>query len=117
MTGQPTFLEIGVPDADRASEFYRAVFPDWSFGPKPGGYRIRTEGITAGLHGGDDDRRLVVYLSVPDLDKAVEAVRTQGGQAGDVMDGGAEYGRFAECVDNQGVHFGLHEPPAVTSSE
>jgi predicted enzyme related to lactoylglutathione lyase len=111
MAGIPTFVEIGVPDASKARGFYEAVFPQWKWSDKPGGFRIRTETVTAGLHSGDEPN-FVVYLSVDDLDAALESVRANGGKAGDIMEGGAEYGRFAECEDNQGVVFGLHQPPA-----
>ncbi|WP_020519191.1 VOC family protein [Catelliglobosispora koreensis] len=112
MSGVPTFMELGVPDAEKARDFYSAVFPAWNWGPKPNGFRVHTDTVTAGIHGGDDTRELVVYLSVDNIDEAVKRIRDAGGEADAIMDGGPQYGRFAECKDNQGVSFGVHEPPA-----
>jgi predicted enzyme related to lactoylglutathione lyase len=42
---------------------------------------------------------------VPDVDAAVEVVRAAGGAAGGPAD--REYGRTAECVDDQGVPFAV----------
>jgi uncharacterized protein len=97
MTGEPSFLEIGVPNGSSARDFW-----------------IETPTMRAGLHPNDDGAIIGVYFAVPDLDSAMERVRELGGEAEDRGPGDAEFGRFAECRDNQGVYFGLHQPPGAS---
>lgn len=109
MAGEPSFLEIGVPNGSHAREFYEKLF-GWTFHDMTGdNFWIETPTLRAGLHPDDDTRVIGVYFSVPDIEAAIERVRELGGEAHLRADGdGAE--RFAECRDNQGVYFGLHQP-------
>ena len=83
MSGELSFFEIGVGDADKARAFYGALF-DWGF-----------DGAAVGTRG--DDRHpatspvactaatrvagLYVFFAVDDIDAAAERVRELGGEA------------------------------------
>jgi len=111
MAGEPTFLEIGVPDGGRARTFYEGLL-GWQVTPRGNdNYLLQTPTIQVGLHPHDDTKIIEVFFSVPDLDAAMKRVVELGGHA-DEPRGGGEFGRFAECTDDQGVRFGLHQPPA-----
>jgi len=66
--------------------------------------------------GHDSGRRLSsfvagLFFSAPDIHAAVVAVRKLGGQADDPGPEEPGFGRFTFCRDDQGVRFGLHQPP------
>jgi uncharacterized protein len=108
MAGEPAHFEIGVPDGARAQAFYSKVL-EWTFHPMQGDQAwIETPGARGGLHDGDPAANIEVYFAVPDIEAAVERVRTAGGEASDPSDEG-EFGRFSRCLDDQGVRFGLHQ--------
>ena len=118
MTGQPTFFELGVADADRARAFYSALF-GWQMDPGPSGkgFVIETGDIAGGLHGGDPEASPYLFFRVDDIEAAVARVRRarrqrrrhgRRGRRGLV----ARFGRFRLCRDDQGSSFGLHQPPA-----
>ena len=105
----PDFIEIGTPDPGTAKAFYAAVF-DWTWHP------LGTEGQgyfskgdrQVGLHE-EDTPCVVPYLTVDDIETAIEKVQSNGGA---VMGGIANeptFGRFATCVDPSGARFGLHQ--------
>ncbi|MGF0319771.1 VOC family protein [Nocardia fluminea] len=110
MHGEMTFFEIGVPDSTRAQEFYGRLF-GWEFPPTGEGSQvwINTPTIKAGLHDQDAAARIAVFFSVEDLDTAVQTVRAMGGSADDPGPDEPGFGKFASCVDDQGVRFGLHQ--------
>jgi predicted enzyme related to lactoylglutathione lyase len=109
MAGQPSHFELGVPDAARAKRFYGELL-GWAFETTHGENAwVDTGGVRGGVHGGDDERRVVLYLRVDDVDEAVRRVRELGGDAADPGPAGPG-GRFVSCRDDQGVEFGLHEP-------
>jgi uncharacterized protein len=109
--GDPSHFEIGVPDARRAKTFYGELL-GWSFETTTGENAwIGTGGVRGGLHDGDDASNIVVYFRVADIEAAVRRVRELGGEA-DEPGPDAEGGRFTSCRDDQGVHFGLHQPSA-----
>jgi len=111
MAGEPTHFEIGVGDAQRAREFYVRLF-DWQFHPMGGGAEgwIDTGGARGGLHDNDPTPGVVVYFSVPDIEAALVTVEQLGGEPGQASPDEPGFGRFAECRDDQGIRFGLHEP-------
>ncbi|MBJ8348132.1 VOC family protein [Antrihabitans sp. YC2-6] len=110
MPGQPTFFEIGVPDAVRAQKFYTQLL-GWT--PHAMGDRgqawLETGGVRGGLHDDDEDRRIDIFFEVVDIDAAVAAVRQLGGDAQDPGPDEPGFGRFAFCRDDQGVRFGLRQ--------
>ena len=110
MPGEPSHFEVGVPDARRGKAFYGELL-GWSFETTTGENAwIETTGARGGLHGDDATSNIVLYFSVPDIDAAVRRVRELGGEADEPgpLDIG---GRFTPCRDDQGVAFGLHQPP------
>jgi uncharacterized protein len=119
MTGELSFFEIGVGDADRARAFYGALF-GWEFGDPPSGKGavIETGNVPGGIHGGDPGASPYLFFRVDDIEAAAARVRELGGEAeklpgADESDEDvAEFGRCRLCRDDQGSSFGLHEPPA-----
>ena len=118
MAGELAFFEIGVGDTDRGRAFYEGLF-GWTFetGPTGNGWVIRTPSLTGGMHGGDAGASIYAFFRVDDMDAALERVRELGGTVEELdVDGGedstARFGRFKLCRDDQGSHFGLHQPPA-----
>lgn len=112
MRGELTYFEIGVPDSVRAQDFYGRLF-GWEFPPtEDGQVWVRTPTVKAGLHDQDPESRIAIYFSVDDIEAAVRTVRELGGQADDARPEEPGFGRFTACTDDQGVEFGLHQPPA-----
>jgi predicted enzyme related to lactoylglutathione lyase len=108
----PSHFEIAVPDTDRAQEFYGALL-GWTFEGTEHGARVQTGGVPGGIHGQGDGAGLQIFYSVPDLEAAAKQVIKLGGE---VDEGGEEgpSGRWLfSCRDDQGVPFGLHEPPVA----
>jgi predicted enzyme related to lactoylglutathione lyase len=115
MAGEPTFLEIGVPDGDRARTFFAELL-GWQVTPMDSGnYLLNSLTIPVGVHSNDEDRIMLVFFSVPDLDSAMKRVVELGGVAEEPRPGGG-FGCFAMCNDDQGLRFGLHQPPDSTES-
>ena len=83
----------------------------WSLGPGrvDDGWEAPGQTPTVGLHGGQtSDLGAVPVYAVDDIEVAVAAVRTAGGQADEVT--GQHSGRTAECRDDQGLPFRLTQP-------
>ena len=105
--GDAVYLTLQVPDGARARDFYEAVL-GWSFTPGrvPDGWEAQGVTPMIGLHGGDhDDTGVVPMYAVDDIEVAVAAVRTAGGQAGEIER--QSYGQSALCRDDQGLPFWL----------
>jgi predicted enzyme related to lactoylglutathione lyase len=119
MTGEPSFFELGVQDAERGRAFYAALF-GWQMEPGPsGGFAISNSGVPGGIHGNDAEASPYLFFSVQDIQAAIERVRELGGTVNDSDHGDeddqeslARFGRFRLCRDDQGSSFGLHQPPA-----
>lgn len=113
MSGQPSFFEIGVPDAGRARTFYATLF-GWRFHDMGEGDQawIETPSVHGGLHRDDPESRIELFFAVPDIEAAVATVRELGGHADDPRPEEPVFGRFAFCRDDQGVRFGLHQAPS-----
>jgi uncharacterized protein len=117
MTGELSFFELGVADAERGRVFYESLF-GWRLRPGPGhGFVIDTPSVPGGMHGNDGGASPYVFFAVDDIDAAIERVRDLGGSIeeidaeGDSEESVAEFGRFKLCRDDQGSAFGLHQPP------
>lgn len=110
MTGEPSFFEIGVPDAARARTFYTRLL-GWV--PHVTGDRGQTwleaGGVRGGVHDNDNERRIDIFFGVADIEAAVASVRELGGTAEEPGPEEPSFGRFAFCTDDQGVRFGLHQ--------
>lgn len=117
MTGEPTFFELGVQDAERGRAFYEGLF-GWRMepGPSGNGFTIAAGEVAGGIHGGDPEASPYLFFRVDDMAAALERVRELGGTVDETDIEGdeasiARFGRFKLCRDNQGSAFGLHLPP------
>ncbi|PSM39728.1 hydroxylase [Streptomyces dioscori] len=120
VTGAPNWIDLGTPDIDGATSFYRGVF-GWDFqsaGPESGGYGFfRTAGKTAagGMQTTPEQGppSWTVYFRSPDADATAKAVEQAGGGVlvppDDIMD----KGRMAILADRAGVPFGIWQPAAL----
>jgi predicted enzyme related to lactoylglutathione lyase len=99
-----------VPDAERAAAFYAAVL-GWEYTPghDPRGRRVTGSSPAQGLWGGQPRSTLFCSYAVDDIAAAVARVRAVGGQAAEPVR--QPYGLSADCTDNQGTQFALHQPP------
>lgn len=108
MAGQPTYIELGVPDADAARAFYGALL-GWRPAGAEGPGNVSTPTLDIGVHADDPSAELLVFFAVEDLDVSLAQLQQLGGsQHGEVRSDPA-FGRFAVCSDNQGVRFALHQ--------
>ena len=104
--GDAVHLTLQVPDGARARDFYEAVL-GWSSTPGRVEDGWQVEGTTpmVGIGGGATEPGTVPMYAVDDIEVAVAAVRTAGGQAGDLER--RSYGLSALCRDDQGLPFWL----------
>ena len=109
MTGEPSYIELGVPDAARAVAFYGAVL-GWAVDPSAGMTQIETPTLSIGIHAGDPDAHFEVLFAVPDIEGALAAVSAAAGEVVSQVTDSPGFGRWAECRDDQGVRFGLRQP-------
>ena len=102
------YLWLTVPDADRARQFWGDVL-GWEFrGGDRGGLSVR--GNQVGIGAGSGHAAWHASYAVPDVAAAVERVRASGGRSGDVEQ--RPYGAAADCTDDQGFDFALHDTAA-----
>ena len=104
--GDPVYLTLRVPDGARARDFYEAVL-GWSAVPGrvPDGWQVEGTTPMVGIGGGAGQPDTVPMYAVDDIEVAVLAVRSAGGQADDVER--MPYGLTAQCRDDQGLPFFL----------
>ncbi|MBO2449973.1 VOC family protein [Actinomadura barringtoniae] len=113
--GTPNWLDLGIPDLDRAKEFYGAVF-GWEFqdyGEEAGHYHaclLQGEPIAGMMRNPDDapsECWWQIYFATDDVDGTLKRATDAGGTlvlpADDVMD----QGRMAMLKDPTGAQFGL----------
>lgn len=114
MTGEVTHIEIGVPDAKKVQVFFGTLL-GWTFESFGDGDQavIQTPTVRGGLHDGVQTSALTTYFAVDDIEEAVAKVRELGGRAADPSPEEPGFGRFANCIDDQGLPFGLHQSPAA----
>lgn len=113
MAGEPSHFELGVPDARRAKAFYGELL-GWTFATTEGEDAwIETPGVRGGLHGDDPESTIVLYFTVSDIDAAVARVRELGGTVNGEPSAEQSSGRWVSCRDDQGVPFGLRQPPVT----
>jgi uncharacterized protein len=105
VTGEPSHIELGVEDIARAQAFYGALL-GWT--PSASG-PVDTATLPIGSHSGDPASQFKVFFSVADLDASIETLTRLGGRTIRAIRESPAFGRWAECVDDQGVHFGLRQ--------
>jgi uncharacterized protein len=108
--GDIGYASLWVPDIDRAVPFYAAVF-GWAYEPSHNPRARQVPGVTPpqGLWGGQPRSTLFCSYVVDDAAAAAARVRAAGGQAGDPIP--RPYGLVADCTDDQGTRFAVHQPP------
>jgi predicted enzyme related to lactoylglutathione lyase len=109
--GDIGYASLWVPDVHRAAAFYAAVL-GWEYAPagEPGSRRVPATAPPQGLWGGEPRPTLFCSYVVDDAALTVARVRAAGGQAGDPV--ARPYGLSADCEDDQGTRFAVHQPPA-----
>jgi uncharacterized protein len=116
--GTPTWVDLGIPDLDRAMEFYRALF-GWEYDVGPAGSGRYTTCLlrgrpVAGVFGlpAAPVSRWATTFEVADTDAVAGRARAAGGTVGDVQD--MVYGRIATITDPFGAEFSvIARPPGV----
>jgi uncharacterized protein len=123
--GTPTWIELGIPDLDRAMDFYHALFGwEYEVGPAETGHYtsclLRGRRAAALMPNPDPDATSFwwnMYLATADCDATAKRVTDAGGtivQAPmDVMD----FGRMAIARDTAGAQFGLWQGRAHLGCE
>lgn len=100
-----------VEDADKARSFYGSLL-GWAVDGEAGPGQANTGGLGVGIHDRDPSSLLEVFFSVDDLDSAMARLVELGGQTvSEVHAENAAFGTWVECRDDQGVRFGLRQPP------
>lgn len=122
--GTPTWIDMGVPDLDRALEFYGAVF-GWEFEVGPAEMMRYTlcklDGrVVAGLaeaDGTSDSYWWTVYFATDDCEESARKIADAGGEVlvdpMDIMDNG----RMAIAKDPVGAQFGLWQAKTFVGCE
>jgi hypothetical protein len=109
MCGEPSYIELGVPNPSLARAFYAELL-GWPRGDASGIGQVDTDTLSIGVHGGDENRHFEVFFAVPDLDTSIALVTELGGSLVSNVTDSPGFGRWIECKDNQGVAFGLRQP-------
>ncbi|MFD6531457.1 VOC family protein [Streptomyces sp. NPDC060184] len=115
--GAPNWIDLGTPDLDGATTFYRGLF-GWDLvpgGPETGGYGMYTlDGRTvAGAMTVTDEQAKPtwsVYFQSPDVDATARAVEAGGGNVPFAPMDVLEYGRMGGFTDPAGAYFGSWQP-------
>ncbi len=123
--GTPTWIDLGIPDLDRAMEFYGAVF-GWDFqvgSEEMGRYtmcRLDGRAVAAIMPNVDPDPTdfwWQVYLATDDCDATAKRVLDAGGRLVQPPDDVPGQGRMAVAVDPVGAQFGLWEARSFVGAE
>ena len=108
MTGEPVYIELGVPDADAARAFYAPLL-GWAPSGAAGNGQVDTPSLSIGIHAGDPSSIFEVFFAVTDLEASLARVVELGGAVTSEVHDSPGFGRWAECADDQGTKFGLRE--------
>jgi predicted enzyme related to lactoylglutathione lyase len=113
--GTPTWIDLGIPDLDRAMAFYAALF-GWEFDvgpPESGRYTtclLRGEPVAALVPNADTGATRYwwnMYFATADCDRTAERITAAGGTVVDEPADVMEQGRLAIARDPTGAQFGL----------
>ncbi|GAA1528756.1 VOC family protein [Actinomadura kijaniata] len=121
--GTPTWLDLGIPDIERARRFYGGLF-GWEFhdvGPEGGHYRLclKDGQQVAGVIRNDEpdaDYWWQMYFATDDCDGTLKRVTDAGGTVVAPADDVLEQGRMAVVKDPTGAQFGLWQGRAHIGS-
>ncbi len=128
MANRVVHFEIQAKDLERAKKFYSQAF-DWKMdqmGPDMSNYVVIITGDPkepGGINGGmvqTDDKKWNAYscvISVDDVKKAMEDVKSAGGQ---IIDGPMDIptvGKYVLCKDTEDNFFTLLEPSPEMTAE
>ncbi len=107
--GELSYITYNVADSSVSRGFYGRVL-HWTFEPGrvDDGWGVQGTHPMAGLAGGAEQPVVVPMWTVADVDAAVERVREAGGTVL-AEPTRQDYGRMAECTDDQGGRFYLGE--------
>jgi predicted enzyme related to lactoylglutathione lyase len=122
--GTPTWIDLGVPDLDRALAFYGSVF-GWEFevGPEEFGrytmcfLRGRRVAAISEVRNPSTPPLWTVYLATDDCDRTAERARAAGGELLMAPMNVADDGRMAIVRDPVGARFGLWQGRAHHGAE
>jgi predicted enzyme related to lactoylglutathione lyase len=105
--GDVGHVSLNIPDAARAAAFYATAL-GWTYTDFE---RPRVHGATpsTGMWETDERPTLFCAFAVDDVREAVRRVREAGGSAGEPEQ--QQWGRTADCTDDQGTKFALFEQP------
>lgn len=115
--GAPNWVDLGTPDIDGATDFYRGLF-GWDLipgGPEVGGYGMYTlDGRYVGgvmtVSEDESPSAWSVSFQAPDVSATAQAVAQAGGSAAfepmDVLD----FGSMGGFTDPSGAYFGVWQP-------
>ncbi|MGW8886564.1 VOC family protein [Streptomyces sp. NPDC055749] len=117
VTGIPNWIDLGTPDVDRATAFYRGLF-GWELvpgAPDTGGYGMYmlNGNAAAGVMTVPEDEAKPswsVYFQTPDAEATATSVAQAGGTVLFAPMDVREFGRMAGFTDNQGAYFGVWQP-------
>jgi predicted enzyme related to lactoylglutathione lyase len=112
MQGSPSFFGIASCDQIKARRFFGMLL-GWkipAFDPA-NLTRVDTQTLSGFMHDSDQLRRVTVYFGVDDIEAACARVISLGGKVQSITPDIAGFGRFANCLDDQGMEFHLHQPP------
>ncbi len=102
--GTPTWIDLAVPDLDRARRFYGAVL-GWTF---DGGHCLLRDLPVAGLRQATDPSPVwTVYFATDDCDGTAKAVTAAGGKLLDPPHDDGDHARIAVAEDPTGARFGI----------
>ena len=108
MPGEPSYLELGVPDADAARAFFGALL-GWQSVDQGSGGSVQTATLGIGIHGSDPEAHFEVFFAVAELASSIAKLTELGGSTVSEINHSEGFGRWVECRDPQGVRFGLRE--------
>ena len=123
--GTPTWIDLGIPDLDRAMEFYGALF-GWQFEVGPAEFGRYTTAYLSGRRvaalapNTDPDATDFwwnVYLATADCDATTAAVQAAGGTVVNPPSNVLDQGRMAIVRDPAGGQFGLWQGRAHIGCE
>lgn len=120
VTGSPNWLDLGTPDLDGATAFYRGLF-GWEFvpgGPETGGYGMFVldgKSVAGAMTVPPEQVKSSwsVYFRTPDADATAKSVEQARGAVPfppmDILD----FGRMGGFTDRGGAYFGTWQPKKV----